>query len=641
MKKLITAAAIAGTFAIANSAHAANSATKITTTFDVIGNTTGATSDPTLTTVTASGTSTTYTVIDLNGGTLTLDGEYVLDNITFIEDGILKIGAGSIIRGEPRSSATKNDPGSLVITRTARIDAQGTAASPIIFTTAALDNDGDTEADGVSWTVSDFNTDDWYFSKSADQWSSTSDTFLDIDPVSSPLAPTDSFSTDVAGTDFPVVIVDNDNNDYPDTATSYSDFEYRSLWGGVIILGSAPTSIGLIVDSSPTTSGGLSVQPTTKGDLASNVLDDIYEAGIEGIFIADVGKKAVYGGDNPNDNSGVMKYVSIRHGGSAIGSANEINGLTLGGVGRGTLIEFIEVYCNGDDGYEFFGGTVDTKYLVSLWNNDDSFDIDEGFTGRGQFWFSLQGDDTFNGDHAGEHDGTDAAYDSVDVGDFGKDDNGGGLTLTSITVFNATYIGGGTNGNAHTDSGLNNAFRIRDSFGGHYYNSIFSDFKSGGIRIDNDNKGRNAKNDVSFVNNIFYGDGAAFSSFTNVYSSKNDTSVDGVGVDPYSLSSKGNIINIDPFKKRREGVTTLAGSISSKFDRRGLYNGGVGFDPRPDDGQTGVTTATGEPATFFTNVGYKGAFDPTFSASNIWTGTPNSTTNPAWGVFGLKYQDLQ
>jgi hypothetical protein len=88
-----------------------------------------------------------------------------------------------------------------------------------------------------------------------------------------------------------------------------------------------------------------------------------------------------------------MRYVSIRHGGQKLSPDKEINGLSLGGVGRGTTLEYIEVLSFADDGFEFFGGSVNTKYLVSAFNDDDSFDTDMGWSGKNQFWFAIQSND--------------------------------------------------------------------------------------------------------------------------------------------------------------------------------------------------------------------------------------------------------
>lgn len=132
------------------------------------------------------------------------------------------------------------------------------------------------------------------------------------------------------------------------------DPDINGLWGGVLVLGKAPIS-------------------------ASNTSGDVTEVQIEGIPTSD--QNGLYGGNVSNDNSGVLKYISIRHGGTNIGSGNEINGLTLGGVGSGTVIENIEVVANQDDGIEWFGGTVNVKNAV-VWNaGDDAIDTDQSWAG--------------------------------------------------------------------------------------------------------------------------------------------------------------------------------------------------------------------------------------------------------------------
>jgi hypothetical protein len=132
------------------------------------------------------------------------------------------------------------------------------------------------------------------------------------------------------------------------------DPDIDGLWGGLIVLGKAPIS-------------------------ASNDDGDVVELAIEGIPATD--PNGLYGGNDPGDNSGVIKYISIRHGGTNIGAGNEINGLTLGGVGNGTVIENVEVIANQDDGIEWFGGTVNVTNAV-VWNaNDDAIDADQSWAG--------------------------------------------------------------------------------------------------------------------------------------------------------------------------------------------------------------------------------------------------------------------
>jgi hypothetical protein len=138
--------------------------------------------------------------------------------------------------------------------------------------------------------------------------------------------------------------------------------ETRGLWGGVIILGHAPIN---------TESG---------------------EAMIEGIPISE--PRGIYGGSNEQDNSGILRYVSIRHGGTNIGEDNEINGLTLGGVGNGTVIDHVEVISNADDGVEIFGGSVNCTNLAVAFCGDDGFDLDQGYHGKGQFWLCINSTDS-------------------------------------------------------------------------------------------------------------------------------------------------------------------------------------------------------------------------------------------------------
>ena len=144
----------------------------------------------------------------------------------------------------------------------------------------------------------------------------------------------------------------------------------QGLWGGVIILGKAPISAS-----------------------ASEIQ-------IEGIPTTD--PNGLYGGNDVSDNSGVMKYVSIRHGGANIGNGNEINGLTLGGVGNGTTIENIEIVGNQDDGIEFFGGTVNVYNLLVWFSGDDAIDTDQAWAGTLNNFIVICGSAT---DHALEIDG--------------------------------------------------------------------------------------------------------------------------------------------------------------------------------------------------------------------------------------------
>lgn len=217
----------------------------------------------------------------------------------------LTIQPGVIVKGEAGSGANAT---ALVIARGAQIDAQGTAAAPIIFTSIA-----DEVAPGQ---------------------------------IASPnLEPTQ-----------------------------------EGLWGGIIVLGRAKCSFA----------------------------GDVTELQIEGIPASDT--NGLYGGTNDADNSGIIKFISIRHGGALIGASNEINGLTLGGVGSGTVIENVEVVANQDDGIEWFGGTVSVKNAL-IWNSgDDAVDTDQSWAGTLDNFIVISG---INTDHALEIDGPEGTYNAA------------------------------------------------------------------------------------------------------------------------------------------------------------------------------------------------------------------------------------
>jgi hypothetical protein len=220
--------------------------------------------------------------------------------------------------------------------------------------------------------------------------------------------------------------VDNPN----DHGTSAAD---KGLWGSLILLGKAP----------------ISTPP-------ANIQQ------IEGVT---PNPHIWYGGHNieedPHDNSGVVKYVSLRYGGSLLGANNEINGLTMGGVGDGTTIEYVEAYCNNDDGFEWFGGTVNCRYLVNAFCDDDGFDWDQAYSGKGQFFFQVS-DSISNFDHLFEMDSDDATF--IGVGPFSK-----------ATMYNFTAIGRG-HGNTAVGGKQDFAMKFKEDTGGHLRNGIVLEY---------------------------------------------------------------------------------------------------------------------------------------------------------------------
>ncbi len=205
-------------------------------------------------------------------------------------------------------------------------------------------------------------------------------------------------------------------------------------WGGIIILGKATTN--------------RTAEPTIEGGVSRN-----------------------YGGSDDNDNSGSMTYVRIEYAGIAAQPGSEINGLTLGAVGRGTKIENIQVVYANDDAFEFFGGTVNCKNLIAFATADDDFDFDFGYRGKIQYAISFR----------------DPAF--VDGGDAGNgvecDNDGTGSDAQPYTkpvLSNFTFIG--PNGAANTAANHNYANRWRRNTRFEVHNSILLGYAKAGFCVD-------------------------------------------------------------------------------------------------------------------------------------------------------------
>lgn len=189
-------------------------------------------------------------------------------------------------------------------------------------------------------------------------------------------------------------------------------------WGGLVLLGRAPIS-----NCPGTATPGTST----------------CEAQVEGT-------NAFYGGNQPADNSGALRYVRVMHSGFQILPDNELNGITLAGLGNGTRLEYVQVHNSSDDGFEWFGGTVNAKYLVATGNDDDSFDADVGFNGAIQFGLVVQR--ASGGDRMNEMSASDREPFTnpkiANVTYVGRPDGGAGIVLNSgnnSQYYNAVVTG--------------------------------------------------------------------------------------------------------------------------------------------------------------------------------------------------------
>ena len=314
-------------------------------------------------------------------------------------------------------------------------------------------------------------------------------------------------------------------------------------WGGVIICGRATTN-----------------QPGG-------------EAQIEG------GPRSFYGGGaspNDNDTSGVLNYVRIEFPGIPLAPNNEINGLTMGGVGRGTVIDYVQVSYSGDDSFEWFGGTVNCSHLIALRGLDDDWDTDNGFSGKVQFGVSLR--DPAVADVSGSN-------------GFESDNDASGSTnspRTQVQFSNMTEVGPSATNATSVNSNYRRVAHIRRSTQMDIFNSILTGWGAGNssmamILLDGANVQTDATNgEVQIHNTITEGNAPFLSASPTSYNT----------LTWFSNASYNNTINTDP---NTVGLADPFNLTNPSF---------VPTNP------ANVSNADFTGLSGFTVVNYKGAFDP-------------------------------
>ncbi len=282
-------------------------------------------------------------------------------------------------------------------------------------------------------------------------------------------------------------------------------------WGGVILCGKGITNwVGAKDQSGTVLSAGI--------------------AQVEG------GPRSLYGGTDNTDNSGILQYVRIEFGGVAFSPNNEVNGLTLCGVGNATTIDHIQVSFSGDDSYEWFGGAVNAKYIIAHRGWDDDFDMDCGFRGNLQFLMGLR--DCYAADQSGSKAFEIDAYQS-----------GTNTTYpTKPVICNSTVVGGLINpNNLNCDPQFVSAAHVRKGAEPKFFNSVFMSYPAG-LLVNNEGtadsyKTLNLKVDsVITVKNCVFG-GIPTSPFdkTFVYSTNNTRSLT-------PTTAQGDTLTGSPFK---------------------------------------------------------------------------------------------
>jgi len=378
-----------------------------------------------------------------------------------------------------------------------------------------------------------------------------------------------------AGSDYIVVargsrIEANGTSAAPIVMTSRQDVEGtvgendRGQWGGLIINGFAP--INACIDG---TAAGGSADCEKSGE----------------------GSSGLFGGDNPADDSGWLRYVQVRYAGFLINNEDELNGIAFQGVGSGTDVHHIQVHNNADDGIEMFGGTVDVRNVVLTGNADDSFDYTDGWIGRAQYVLVRQsGDDADQG--------------------FEFDNRSSNNDLTPRSnprIANFTIIG--ERNAAESDDGI----LLRAGTAAELYNGIVVDMGEECLDIDNDAtfdgitgaNGRPADEDI-IIQSVFFNcptnfkdDGAddlvdvadfvTNTMINNVDASSN--SMSGVLPGPQELAVVATDVNaIDAWFD----ATTYAGAFSGTDTNASNWAAGWTFDLFEDPGCPTGTTESAE-----------------------------------------------
>lgn len=331
----------------------------------------------------------------------------------------------------------------------------------------------------------------------------------------------------------------------------------RGDWGGLVILGNAPTN-----------------QPNPA---------------IEGIT-----PEVNFGGNNNNDNSGVYKYLRVEFAGIELTPNNETNSITMGGVGSGTTMEYCMVSFGGDDGFEWFGGSVDGKYLISFNSWDDCWDVDFGYSGKVQFGLSVRYPSY--ADQSGSN--------SFEC-DNGPNDNVA-LPYTTGAFSNFTCIGPIKTGSSISNGNFQHSIDLRRRTGVTIANSVFTGFPRG-VRMNQPSvvEQYDVLETGALLNNVLVGtsNSSLFSGGTGVSAADveriwraNNTVIDGPNSDAITTS-----LGLNP------NIFYASGKLANEYDGQASFP---------------VTTGTLASGASFSNPKLSGfeqvAFRGAFGANN-WT----------------------
>ncbi|MBX9851578.1 MAG: T9SS type A sorting domain-containing protein [Cytophagaceae bacterium] len=371
-------------------------------------------------------------------------------------------------------------------------------------------------------------------------------------------------------------------------------------WGGLILAGNAPTN----------NYTGVGVKPIMEG-----------------------GPRTRYGGTDPADSSGVLQYVRVEYSGVALSPNNEVNGVTFYAVGNKTVVDHVMVSFGGDDSFEWFGGTVNCKYLIANRGWDDDFDTDNGYSGMIQFavgWRDPNAAD-FSGSKGFESDNDGSASNN--------------LPMTSCVFSNITLVGPVNNTASYSyDPQYVAGVHIRRNSGLSLFNSVVMGWPCG-ILIDGPKTGDNVAGDSLRIKNtivagiqtgsnstggqkeIIYVNPAGAGSLTQTNTMATDSSAFGAKVGPLTWFWGGN-------GNKKYAQATNGVRLTNPFN----YTGTPSFVPTTTSPIYGASPAAPPAFTdsklsssFFTQVGYIGAFGSTQTTADDWTA--------GWASWDPQYND--
>jgi hypothetical protein len=333
-----------------------------------------------------------------------------------------------------------------------------------------------------------------------------------------------------------------------------------------------------------------------------------------------------YGGGNDQDDSGSLRYTSFRYGGLVVGLTNELNGLSLGGVGQETQIDHIEIMNNVDDGIEIWGGKVDLRYF-SIWNiGDDSFDIDHGYRGRCQFGLIVQGYSVNAASGSGVCDSM------IEIDGCAKSD---AQPCSTVSMYNMTLIG--------QPLSLKRGLKFRDNARLQINNSIIMDVGEAVVRNDNsDNEATDGQTGYGYNGTLTFAQ--TWTTDFNVYSAVNPFTTNPTPAEAYSSLDGGKLSQITDtvfYNNLNSAAYTQANAlnvfasannnvIATQLPIKAITRGPtqiltstsiqpvIGLDPRAANAAVGSVLAP-PPNGFYVPVSYRGAFGPNENWLCGWT----------------------